>query len=674
MAESTADPSPDLIVGIDFGTTGASVGWALPTQGVDGVHYLEEWIGPKGDLIKQSKVPTIVAWVDEEPCALGFEVLNPDVWERAVSKDASDPDAEVRKLQKAILDVEDTASAKFERIKENIEVRKLYKAGLEDPDCEDYKRHEEGIVFFLENLRHYIKEALTKEVDWTAAEVMYVFSYPNTWDEDTQNRFASLIQRAGYTLFQSQQSFLSLDEASAAMVHFLADSGQKSSPKNVKTTVKEGDLVLVADIGGGTSDVTICQVKYDGGNTSKARIVIDSSGKHAGGTYIDKEAKRILGPQLEKDVKSNKSIARDNDPEEVIKEKVDIALLFLEYRSDYLKHKHAYGSKREKLGKRIFPLDFSFSGWDGKSHQSELQVHKKDLFDNAFKLEAVKVAAQFAEIGQRLKEEQAKEVEDPRLKLSHCILAGGLGSSDYMENYLRENSKAFSTHGELNFIHTNKRDLAVCKGLVQEQLLKEQNRAFWTCKAGAAYGVVMDDKKEDMRVLVEEGTVYSVPEEKSFKLRLSFDDRGKLASKVTLVTNREKRPSSSWRKLGKRTGELNHWKGRSRQVIDLSSTLKLALEKSKFKAKPGKSMKVEMMLNLMHGALAFKVNGQPFGLVRERWYASETTRDPGSSLIPEWVEGSKFAGSIASVAIAIAAGLLKLIEVLSKEDGGPSPA
>ncbi|KAH8664771.1 hypothetical protein BGZ61DRAFT_484601 [Ilyonectria robusta] len=664
MAESTADPRPDLIVGIDFGTTGASVAWALPTQGVDSVDYLEHWIGPKGDLIERSKVPTIVVWVDGEPCVWGFEVLNPDFWlERAVNKDSSDPDAELRKLQKAVL--EDPTSVEFERINENIEVRKLYKAGLEDPDGEDYKRHEEGIVFFLEKLRHYIKEALTKAVDWTVAEVMYVFSYPNTWDEHTQITFGSLIQRAGYTLFRSQQSFLSLDEASAAMVHFLADSGQKSSPKNRNTTVKEGDLVLVADIGGGTSDITICQVKYDGGNTSKARIVIDSSGKHAGGTNIDKEAKRLLRPELEKAVKSNKSIARDNDPEEVIKEQVDSALLFLEYRRDYYEHKHAYGTKRATLSKRIFPLQFSFSGWDGKSHQLTLEVDKKDLFENAFRLEAVKVAAQFAELGNRLEDEQAKHVDDPQLELSHGILAGGLGSSDYIEDYLHENSKAFATRDKLNFIPTKKRHLAVCKGLVQEQLLKEQNRAFWSCKAGAAYGVVVDGKTEDMRVLVEEGTVYSVPDKKSFKLRLSFDDRGKLASKVTLVTNREKRPSSSWLKLGKRTGELNHWKGRCQQVIDLSSTLELALEQSEFKGKPGKSMKVEVMLNLMHGALAFKVNGQPFGLIRERWHASETTRDSGSSHRPDWAEGAKFAPSIIAVAIAIAGGLWKLIEGLA---------
>lgn len=71
------------------------------------------------------------------------------------------------------------------------------------------------------------------------------------------------------------------------------------------------------------------------------------------------------------------------------------------------------------------------------------------------------------------------------------------------------------------------------------------------------------------------------------------------------------------------------------------------------------------MLNLMHGALAFKVNGQPFGLIRERWHASETTRDPGSSHRPDWAEGAKFAPSIIAVAIAIAGGLWKLIEGLA---------
>ena len=52
----------------------------------------------------------------------------------------------------------------------------------------------------------------------------------------------------------------------------------------------------------------------------------------------------------------------------------------------------------------------------------------------------------------------------------------------------------------------------------------------------------MNDKTEDMCVLVKEGTSYSVPVKKSFNLRLLFDEKGRLASRVILLTNYENRP------------------------------------------------------------------------------------------------------------------------------------
>lgn len=72
-------------------------------------------------------------------------------------------------------------------------------------------------------------------------------------------------------------------------------------------------------------------------------------------------------------------------------------------------------------------------------------------------------------------------------------------------------------------------------------------------------------------------------------------------------------------------------------------------------------MKVELMLNIMHGALAFKVNGQPFRLIRERWHTSKTTRDSGSSHRSEWVEVARFTPTIIAAAMAIATGLWELI-------------
>lgn len=48
-----------------------------------------------------------------------------------------------------------------------------------------------------------------------------------------------------------------------------------------------------------------------------------------------------------------------------------------------------------------------------------------------------------------------------------------------------------------------------------------------------------------------------------------------------------------------------------------------AFKQSDFKPKPDKTAKIEIKLKLMHGALAFKVNGQPFGLTREDWHVAE---------------------------------------------------
>lgn len=79
---------------------------------------------------------------------------------------------------------------------------------------------------FLKELRLYLEQALPHEKQlegftWDNSRIKYVFSYPTTWDLDTQMRFSYLVREAGYLPLDNQDIMTSLDEAQASIIHFL---------------------------------------------------------------------------------------------------------------------------------------------------------------------------------------------------------------------------------------------------------------------------------------------------------------------------------------------------------------------------------------------------------------------------------------------------------------------
>ena len=89
----------------------------------------------------------------------------------------------------------------------------------------------ECIRYFLQRLRMYIEEHLRREpfLDERGC-TRYISSYLTTWDEETKQEFAKLIEEAGYGYAPQQIGFLNLSEASTAMAYFHI-SDRKRKPK-----------------------------------------------------------------------------------------------------------------------------------------------------------------------------------------------------------------------------------------------------------------------------------------------------------------------------------------------------------------------------------------------------------------------------------------------------------
>jgi len=138
---------------------------------------------------------------------------------------------------------------------------------------------------FLQYLRHVWDSSNAENLPLAEQDVL--LTVPASFDEEARELTRRAAEQAGY------QHFTLLEEPQAAFYAWLESQGEAW-----RSRIKVGDLVLVCDVGGGTTDFSLISVSEENGDLILKRVAV---GEHIllGGDNMDLALARLLQQRLE---------------------------------------------------------------------------------------------------------------------------------------------------------------------------------------------------------------------------------------------------------------------------------------------------------------------------------------------------------------------------------------
>ncbi|KAK5170090.1 uncharacterized protein LTR77_004674 [Saxophila tyrrhenica] len=426
---------PDIVVGIDIGQTCSGVAYSIGPDWSD-PRTLNRWPGAHGT-VREDKVATRV----------GYSKASGDLATWGFLSVFDDEATVVHDFFKLTLD----ADYEDDRGFSCQDARKWY--------C-DYLRclHREIEAFF---------DAAVP--NWRALHVEYSFSTPTTWRNPAMiDSMQRLMESAGFAC-RGQSVRMALTEAEAAAIEAST------------TKYNMGDIFLICDAGGGTTDVNLLRVK-----STDRKIELEPldqvEGVAVGSTLIDFMMAQHIVQRLE-------SISEhlDGDPYVLAEAMVN---------------------GRFQTIKQSFPMPLVDQFWlpveglAGAQSFPELGIKgSKMVIDRSVLTEIfdIQIERIFALMDGRL---LTLQEEFPAEKVSYIILSGGLGSSPYLFEQIQrryEMNVGFrsSNTASIRTMKVLQPQLAVVRGLVKErtqQLGVDSSRGqevFTTRRCRNSYGVLV---------------------------------------------------------------------------------------------------------------------------------------------------------------------------------------
>ncbi|CZR58700.1 related to hsp70 protein [Phialocephala subalpina] len=439
---------PDFVIGVDFGQTYTGVVWTNlgntnPTQSI------QEWPGLPADSI-ESKVPTRIAYPrDGSEPIWGF---------LCDSDDHVHEVAEVREHFKVYLDQDSLDSAKSKGVRNMPETVDEAMRLVRD---------------YLHQVYLHIKLSLEAATgSWKDRRIEFVFSLPTTWTSlDTTNRFNNAIRAAGFMSEPKHTAKLELTEAEAAAVYMVTIP---------QVSMKQNDIILICDAGGGTTDLGLIEIMDADPNKPSLKQVAAVKGIGIGSTMIDRAFEILVQNRLDIHHETHSL------PEDLAHK--------LAKSSSFQIIKHNFGTRAASqqlyklplhtLGLGINPdythLGLNIEGGKMVFARAEIQA----LFDR-------QIQGIIVQIGKQLDWMQIHRHGD-HVKL--LVLSGGLGGSQYVMTKIQERFTAnpHPSAPHLKILKSQEPRLVVVKGLVidRRQQLVAGTAALRTRIARASYGVL----------------------------------------------------------------------------------------------------------------------------------------------------------------------------------------
>jgi len=219
---------------------------------------IQDWPGLPPDSV-ETKAPTKII--------IPHEGTEPR-WGFLCSEDEDHGAGEVREHFKIYLDQESIDTARKEGVK-NIpstinEAKKL-------------------ITDYLRQIHQHIKFSIESQTGpWAERKVEFLFSLPTTWTSfETTNKFNEAIIAAGFTSDNpaKHSAKLELTEAEAAAVYVAT---------NPQVALRNKDIILICDAGGGTTDLGLIEVHDANPKLPLLKQVAAVKGIGIGSTMIDR--------------------------------------------------------------------------------------------------------------------------------------------------------------------------------------------------------------------------------------------------------------------------------------------------------------------------------------------------------------------------------------------------
>lgn len=137
-------------------------------------------------------------------------------------------------------------------------------------------------IDYLRNLYDKVRADISRSLDVLSLETKHIefrFTWPTTWTAADIESFRECIVEAGFQDGgSSHRVILSYSEAQAAALYVAGQLAEK---------VKDGDTVMVCDVGGGTTDIAVVKAVTDAQNLIRFDLDWSCQGKAIGGTDID---------------------------------------------------------------------------------------------------------------------------------------------------------------------------------------------------------------------------------------------------------------------------------------------------------------------------------------------------------------------------------------------------
>ena len=233
----------------------------------------------------------------------------------------------------------------------------------------------------------------------------------------------------------------------------------------------------VIDIGGGTVDITVCQVSKIA--DQQLESLHHPAGNDCGGSRVNKEFQKFLGSLVDDDDFSNfintsngvTNAANKASLNELVNDKFEV-------------QKRIFGKKGSKSGKISIQLPFSFlQVYRAKLQRGiqQLDDPRVQLSETTLRLAYTKVEEFFHPVADGLVRCISETLEKVDVKIDSIYLVGGFGGSRYVYNAIKERFGA-----AYKYIIPAEPDFAVVRGAV---LFHQKPDTVHVRLADATYGI-----------------------------------------------------------------------------------------------------------------------------------------------------------------------------------------
>ena len=274
-----------------------------------------------------------------------------------------------------------------------------------------------------------------------------MFSVPVTWRKNPAMlaELEKIIKTAGFgSNHLLERSSVYLTEAEAAAIYAAKQSMQK------------GEVYLVCDAGGGTTDLNVLKVQSTARNQMELVPLSWTEGEAVGSTLIDYKIRLLIRERLSH-IKPYLNAEIDQIVARMMQDKFET-------------FKCSFGSPEMDVPRLFLPVPGLEPNMDIRSamiRDSKMVITREELqtvFDD-------QVEKMFNLIDRQL---HIVSEKDPTASVSYLVLSGGLGSSPYVKDRIRERyepkgSPGPGAHG-IKVLLANEPQLTVVHGLVMSRI------------------------------------------------------------------------------------------------------------------------------------------------------------------------------------------------------------